>query len=132
MISPFLIRYLVAFASSVAIDMPAIAQTGHPTGLGGPSSVQGELQPGDGLTDPQFRSTIAQDALPAWFAWKEMLAEEYGLSFEVDYLSLGQRSDAGSHPAACWTADTTPVNLWRPHERDRAVLFALGHAELTC
>ncbi len=30
---------------------PVLAQ-----GLGGPSSVEAELEPGDGLTDPQFRS----------------------------------------------------------------------------
>ncbi|MGI9514193.1 MAG: carbohydrate porin, partial [Anderseniella sp.] len=116
MIPPYLDRYLIAFALSLAIDMPALAQTSGSTGLGGPSSVQGELQPGDGLTDPQFRSTIVQDALPTWFAWKEMLAEEYGLSFKVDYLSLGQWSDADIGEGQAGSGIARLYGSWAPFE----------------
>lgn len=63
-------------------------------GLSGPSSVAAELTPGDGLTDPQFRSDFPRNVAPAWFSWKEMLAEDYGISFNLDYLSLGQWSNA--------------------------------------
>jgi len=116
MIPPYLDRYLIAFALSLAIDMPALAQTSGSTGLGGPSSVQGELQPGDGLTDLQFRSTIVQDALPTWFAWKEMLAEEYGLSFKVDYLSLGQWSDADIGEGQAGSGIARLYGSWAPFE----------------
>ena len=87
-------KALLAFVA--ALSMIALQTRAEPSqaGLGGPSSVRADLEPGDGLTDPQFRSTVIQDALPAWFAWKEMLAEEYGISFNLDYLSLGQWSNA--------------------------------------
>ena len=62
-------------------------------GLGGPSSVQADLQPGDGLTDPQFRSDFPVNIAPGYFRWKEGLAEN-GFSFNLDYLSLGQWSDS--------------------------------------
>jgi porin len=86
---------VIAADAAVAEDAARPHQTQTMAGgLGGPSSVQADLTPGDGLTDPQFRSTVVQDALPAWFAWKQMLAEDYGISFSLDYLSLGQWSNA--------------------------------------
>jgi porin len=63
-------------------------------GLGGPSSVAADLEPGDGLTDPQFRSTFVQDAMPGWFEWKDRIASDHKLSFNLDYLALGQASNA--------------------------------------
>ncbi|SFK65519.1 carbohydrate porin [Shimia haliotis] len=68
----------------------AVAQT---QGLSGPSSVAADLMPGDGLTDPQFRSDFPRNVAPQWFAWKDGLAEQ-GVKFNFDYLSLGQWSDA--------------------------------------
>lgn len=62
-------------------------------GLGGPSSVQSDLEPGDGLTDPQFRSDFPRNIAPGWFTWKDELAEK-GFKFNLDYLALGQWSDA--------------------------------------
>lgn len=82
-----------AFSLVFSVGTVAVAHA-QEGGLSGPSSVAAELTPGDGLTDPQFRSTFIQDGLPNWFAWKEMLAKEHDLSFKVDYLSLGQWSDA--------------------------------------
>lgn len=61
--------------------------------LSGPSSVQADLTPGDGLTDPQFRSDFPRNIAPGWFAWKDRLAER-GLRFNIDYLTLGQLSSA--------------------------------------
>lgn len=82
-------RFAVAFASLV-LATPLAAQDG---GLSGPSSVAAELQPGDGLTDPQFRSDFPRNLAPGWFSWKDKLAKT-GFKFSLDYLSLGQWSDA--------------------------------------
>lgn len=62
-------------------------------GLSGPSSVQADLEPGDGLTDPQFRSDFPRNIAPRWFAWKDDLAKK-GFTFNLDYLSLGQWSNS--------------------------------------
>jgi porin len=63
------------------------------SGLSGPSSVAADLVPGDGLTDPQFRSEFPRSVAPGWFDWKDGLAEQ-GFKFNIDYLALGQWSDA--------------------------------------
>lgn len=65
-------------------------------GLSGPSSTAAALAPGDGLTDPQYRSDFPRSALPGFYAWKDGLAEG-GFSFGADYLALGQwgNSDIG-------------------------------------
>lgn len=68
-------------------SVPAFAQ-----GLGGPSSVQADLE-GDGLTDPQIRSDFPRDIAPGWFAWKDSLAER-GFKFNIDYFALGQSSSS--------------------------------------
>ncbi|MVO17602.1 carbohydrate porin [Parasedimentitalea huanghaiensis] len=60
-------------------------------GLGGPSSVQADLTPGDGLTDPQYRSDFPKNIAPSWFAWKDQLGEQR-FKFNIDYLSIGQSS----------------------------------------
>ncbi len=62
-------------------------------GLSGPSSTIADLEPGDGLTDPQYRSDFPRNVAPAWFAWKEGLSER-GFRFNIDYLSLGQNSSS--------------------------------------
>ncbi len=62
-------------------------------GLGGPSSVQADLQPGDGLTDPQFRTEFPRNIAPNYFEWKQSLSEK-NFSYNIDYLSLGQTSNA--------------------------------------
>ena len=67
---------------------PVLAQ-----GLGGPSSVEAELEPRDGLTDPQFRSDFPRNVAPGWFAWKDGLAEK-GFRFNLDYLALRQSTNA--------------------------------------
>ncbi|MFY0619519.1 carbohydrate porin [Shimia sp.] len=68
---------------------PLVAQSG---GLAGPSSVAADLETGDGLTDPQYRSDFPRAVAPRWFAWKDGVADR-GLKFNFDYLSLGQWSD---------------------------------------
>ncbi|MEV8468994.1 carbohydrate porin [Fluviibacterium sp. DFM31] len=62
-------------------------------GLAGPSSVAAELSPGDGLTDPQPRTSFPRNALPGYFDWKDGFADN-GFRFNLDYLTLGQWSDS--------------------------------------
>ncbi|AEI93114.1 carbohydrate porin [Roseobacter litoralis] len=81
-------RILILPFLAVLLSGPAFAQ-----GLGGPSSVQADLQPGDGLTDPQFRSDFPVNIAPGYFRWKESLAQK-GFSFNFDYLALGQTSNS--------------------------------------
>jgi porin len=69
---------------------PAVAQD---DGLSGPTSVAADLSPGDGLTDPQFRSDFPRNVLPGFHAWKDGLAER-GVKLGFDYLALGQWSDS--------------------------------------
>ncbi|PSL21580.1 carbohydrate porin [Shimia abyssi] len=89
---------LCAFLGMVlcAASGGAWAQSG---GLNGPSSVAADLAPGDGLTDPQFRSDFPQNVVPGWFAWKDGLAGN-GFKFNLDYLSLGLSSDGSTGDAA--------------------------------
>jgi porin len=63
-------------------------------GLGGPSSVQADLEPGDGLNAPQFRSDFPRNITPGYFTWKDRLAKDHGFRFNFDYLALGQSSNA--------------------------------------
>ncbi|NDR55861.1 carbohydrate porin [Aliiruegeria sabulilitoris] len=62
-------------------------------GLSGPSSVEADLTPGDGLTDPQPRTGFPRNVLPGYFGWKDGLAEN-GFRFNLDYFALGQWSDS--------------------------------------
>ena len=71
----------------------AISSVVHAQGLSGPSSTRADLDPGDGLTDPQFRSNFPHNVMTGWFDWKDDLAEK-GFKFNIDYLTLGLWSDA--------------------------------------
>lgn len=77
----------------VGLQGHAMAQDG----LAGPSSAQADLKPGDGLTDPQFRSDFPRNVLPEWFEWKDQLADK-GLRFNIDYLFLAQASNSNIGP----------------------------------
>lgn len=70
--------------------------------FGGPSSVGGELNEGDGLTDPEYRFGGLREIMPGWFDFKDTLAAEYGLAFSLDYQALGQTvsSSLGDKSAA--------------------------------
>nr|WP_170537908.1 carbohydrate porin [Ruegeria arenilitoris] len=83
-----MIRRIALVLAALVWASGAVAQ-----GLSGPSSVNAELEPGDGLTDPQFRSDFPRNIAPGWFAWKDRLAED-GFRFNIDYLALGQTTDA--------------------------------------
>ncbi len=83
-----MIRLLGASLALMACGTAALAQ-----GLSGPSSVGAELEPGDGLTDPQYRSDFPRNIAPNWLAWKDRLAEN-GFRFNIDYLALGQTTNA--------------------------------------
>ncbi|MEM0947346.1 MAG: carbohydrate porin [Pseudomonadota bacterium] len=78
------------FAAAVFVGLATGASA---QGLSGPSSAAADLQPGDGLTDPRFRSDFPRAALPGYFEWKDRLAEN-GLKLTFDYLVLGQWSDS--------------------------------------
>lgn len=78
----------MSFVLATGLVNQAMAQ-----GLSGPSSVEGDLAPGDGLTDPRFRSDFPRNIALGWFAWKDGLAEQ-GFRFNLDYLMLGQTSNA--------------------------------------
>ncbi|WP_254429161.1 MULTISPECIES: carbohydrate porin [unclassified Ruegeria] len=82
------IKMLGASLAFMSCGTAALAQ-----GLSGPSSVGAELEPGDGLTDPQYRSDFPRNIAPNWFAWKDRLAEN-GFRFNIDYLALGQTTNA--------------------------------------
>ncbi|WP_170605578.1 carbohydrate porin [Ruegeria arenilitoris] len=83
-----MMKWCLALLISFAGASIAVAQ-----GLSGPSSVVAELEPGDGLTDPQYRSDFPRNVAPGWFAWKDKLGEN-GFRFSIDYLALGQTTDA--------------------------------------
>ena len=104
---------LVLLLATVSIT-DARAQDG---GLSGPSSVAAELTPGDGLTNPQFRTTIIRDALPAWFAWKDRLAANYNLKFTIDYLALGQWSNAAIGQGEASSGIGRLYGTWSPFKR---------------
>ncbi len=105
-----MIRLLVA-ALSIAFSGAASAQ-----GLSGPSSVEADLEPGDGLTDPQYRSDFPRNIAPGWFQWKDRLAEG-GFRFNIDYLALGQstNADLGTGEAASGIARF--YGSWQATER---------------
>lgn len=86
-------RLISFFAVLAMISTQAMSQQG----LSGPSSTAADLEPGDGLTDPQYRSDFPNSALPSWVAWKDELANK-GFKFNIDYLSLGQWSNADADP----------------------------------
>ncbi len=84
--------------------MAALCATGltaQEGGLSGPSSVVSNLDPGDGLTDPQPRTDFPRSAVPGYFAWKDGLSEN-DFRFNLDYLALGQwsNSDLGQRNAS--------------------------------
>ncbi|MEX0276937.1 MAG: carbohydrate porin [Ruegeria sp.] len=90
MIGPLIAALIIALSGSASAQ-----------GLSGPSSVEADLEPGDGLTDPQYRSNFPRDIAPGWFSWKDKLADG-GFRFNVDYLALGQTTtaDVGTGEAA--------------------------------
>ncbi|WP_424989511.1 carbohydrate porin [Fluviibacterium sp. S390] len=85
-------RFIYAGAMLLALTLLPHAAWAQ-QGLSGPSSVEADLTPGDGLTDPQPRTDFPRNVLPGYFAWKDGLADN-GLRFNIDYLALGQRSDS--------------------------------------
>ena len=84
------LRQILLSCALCFLVVPAQAQN---SGLSGPSSVEADLTPGDGLTDPQFRSDFPRNIGPGWFSWKDGLAEQ-GFRFNIDYLALGQWSNS--------------------------------------
>ncbi|MGR3635872.1 MAG: carbohydrate porin [Shimia sp.] len=94
-------------------------------GLGGPSSVAGQLAPGDGLTDPQLRSDFPRNVSPGWFAWKDDLAEQ-GFRFNIDYLALGQSSNAAVGVGEAASGILRFYGSWQATDRG-ALTFKIEH-----
>ncbi len=86
-------KHLLSTILATCILVLPISAQGQ--GLSGPSSAGADLTPGDGLTDPKFRSDFPAGALTGWTAWKNGLAEK-GFKFNFDYLALGQSTDANT------------------------------------
>ncbi len=82
------LKSIVAVLVLCGLTAPLAAQ-----GLSGPSSVEADLDTGDGLSDPQLRSDFPQQIVPGWFDLKDGWARK-GLRFNLDYLALGQSSNA--------------------------------------
>ncbi|SMP09704.1 porin [Shimia sagamensis] len=94
-------------------------------GLSGPSSVEGDLSPGDGLTDPQLRSDFPRNIAPGWFSWKDGLAEK-GFRFNLDYLTLGQSSNANLGEGNAASGIFRVYGNWQPTEHG-SLTFKLEH-----
>ncbi|CUH49253.1 hypothetical protein [Ruegeria atlantica] len=105
-----MIRLLVV-ALSIVFAGAASAQ-----GLSGPSSVEADLEPGDGLTDPQYRSDFPLNIAPGWFQWKDRLAEG-GFRFNVDYLALGQTTNADLGEGEAASGIARFYGSWQATER---------------
>ncbi len=113
-------KTIVAVLLSLSWVTGAAAQ-----GLSGPSSVEADLEPGDGLTDPQYRSDFPRNIAPGWFSWKDRLAED-GFRFNIDYLALGQttNADLGAGEAASGIARF--YGSWQATEQG-ALTFKVEH-----
>lgn len=84
-------------------------------GLGGPGSVNADLTPGDGLTDPMYRSDFPRNIFPAWFEWKDDLAAR-GFRFNLDYLALGQHSSSNLGDGKGASGLARFYGTWQPME----------------
>lgn len=109
-----------ATLNSIGAGGPASAQD-----LGGPSSVQAELDTGDGLTDPQLRSDFPRNIAPSWFAWKDDLASK-GLRFNLDYLALGQTSNSNLGTGEAASGIARFYGNWQATERG-SLTFKFEH-----
>lgn len=119
---------LLCVASALADDgtNTDAARAGNAaSGLGGPSSVQADLQPGDGLTDPQYRSDFPRSLLPAWFSFKDRLADQ-GVRFQADYLTLGQWANASQGPARAGGGIARLYGTWAAIENG-SLTFKVEH-----
>ncbi|WP_281973984.1 carbohydrate porin [Ruegeria faecimaris] len=105
-----MIRLLVVVLSIVSAGA-ASAQ-----GLSGPSSVEADLETGDGLTDPQYRSDFPRNTAPGWFQWKDRLAEN-GFRFNIDYLALGQTTNADLGEGEAASGIARFYGSWQATER---------------
>ncbi len=116
-------RVLSTIASAGAVLALAAPVVGE--GLGGPSSVQAELEPGDGLSNPQFRSDFPRNIAPGWFNWKDRLAER-GFRFNLDYLTLLQSSSSTLGDGEAGSGILRFYGSWQATERG-SLTFKLEH-----
>ncbi len=113
-------KTIVAVLLSLSWVTGAAAQ-----GLSGPSSVEADLEPGDGLTDPQYRSDFPRNIAPGWFTWKDGLAED-GFRFNIDYLALGQTTDADLGAGEAASGIARFYGSWQATEQG-ALTFKVEH-----
>ncbi len=113
-------KTIVAVLLSLSWVTGAAAQ-----GLSGPSSVEADLEPGDGLTDPQYRSDFPRNIAPGWFSWKDRLAED-GFRFNIDYLALGQTTDADLGAGEAASGIARFYGSWQATEQG-ALTFKVEH-----
>lgn len=109
----------------VGVSLVCLASPVQAQGLGGPSSVRGELDPGDGITDPQLRTDFPRNIAPGWFVWKDGLAKQ-GLRFNLDYLALGQTSNADLGVGEAASGIFRFYGNWQATERG-SLTFKLEH-----
>ncbi len=113
-------KTIVVVLLSLSWVTRAVAQ-----GLSGPSSVEADLEPGDGLTDPQYRSDFPRNIAPGWFSWKDRLAED-GFRFNIDYLALGQTTDADLGAGEAASGIARFYGSWQATEQG-ALTFKVEH-----
>ncbi len=113
-------KTIVAVLLSLSWVTGAAAQ-----GLSGPSSVEADLEPGDGLTDPQYRSDFPRNIAPGWFSWKDRLSED-GFRFNIDYLALGQTTDADLGAGEAASGIARFYGSWQATEQG-ALTFKVEH-----
>ncbi|MCG7520953.1 carbohydrate porin [Ruegeria sp. Ofav3-42] len=109
----------------IAALLLACADIASAQGLSGPSSVQADLEPGDGLTDPQYRSDFPRNIAPRWFEWKDRLAEG-GFRFNFDYLALGQSTNADQGTGEAASGIARFYGSWQATERG-SLTFKVEH-----
>lgn len=99
----------------------ASASAASAQGLSGPSSVEADLDPEDGLTDPQYRSDFPRNIAPGWLQWKDRLAEG-GFRFNIDYLALGQSTNADMGTSEAASGIARFYGSWQATERGSLTL----------
>lgn len=95
------------------VAMPLFADS-----LEGPRSVAEELEPKNGLTNPDIRSTYFKDTFSSWFEFKDKLKKENHLDLGFDYSIVGSLSDADIGEDNALGHDIRFYGTWTPLNPD--------------
>lgn len=91
----FSITFAVSSNSLVSVDEKQHkAGYTNPKKLGGPSSVNAQLEEDDEIKDPAFVFPAADDFFAPWFAWKKEVNEDHAFQLGTDYSALYQNASA--------------------------------------